>query len=287
VNPLLSDQTGLGDTRAVTRPVTGELVLSVFPGVGLLDRGFESAGFCVVRGPDKIFGGDVKKFFPPAGCFAGVIGGPPCQKFSLVNRKRDVAGGMDLVNEFVRIVEASGPAWALMENVPGSPVIEIPGFLAQLFTLNSSHVGSEQNRLRKFHFFYRAGSRELVVGRSSAGVTVPACLATEARRAGRRSWRDFCRLQGLPDDFDLPAFKVGEKFRAVGNGVPFALALALALAIRNRARAVTPLRVCGCGCGQFVKGRALTAGPACRKREQRKRDARPVDLLPAASQMEF
>lgn len=28
-----------------------ELVLSLFPGIGLLDKGFEQAGFSVVRGP--------------------------------------------------------------------------------------------------------------------------------------------------------------------------------------------------------------------------------------------
>ena len=32
------------------------IVLSLFPGAGLLDRGFEAAGFCVVRGPDVVFG---------------------------------------------------------------------------------------------------------------------------------------------------------------------------------------------------------------------------------------
>jgi DNA (cytosine-5)-methyltransferase 1 len=28
------------------------LVLSLFPGIGLLDMAFEEEGFCVVRGPD-------------------------------------------------------------------------------------------------------------------------------------------------------------------------------------------------------------------------------------------
>ena len=46
-------------------------VLSLFPGVGLLDRGFEDAGFCVLRGPDKIWGGDIRKFFPSA--YAGYV----------------------------------------------------------------------------------------------------------------------------------------------------------------------------------------------------------------------
>lgn len=58
------------------------LVLSLFPGIGLLDRAFEEEGFCVVRGPDLLWGGDVRRFHPPAGLFAGIIGGPPCQAFS-------------------------------------------------------------------------------------------------------------------------------------------------------------------------------------------------------------
>ena len=30
------------------------LVLSLFPGIGLLDRAFEEHGFCVVRGPGGV-----------------------------------------------------------------------------------------------------------------------------------------------------------------------------------------------------------------------------------------
>lgn len=38
-----------------------QLVLSLFPGIGLLDMAFEQEGFCVVRGPDVLWGGDVRK----------------------------------------------------------------------------------------------------------------------------------------------------------------------------------------------------------------------------------
>jgi hypothetical protein len=41
------------------------LVLSLFPGIGLLDTAFEENGFCVVRGPDLLWGGDVRLFTPP------------------------------------------------------------------------------------------------------------------------------------------------------------------------------------------------------------------------------
>jgi DNA (cytosine-5)-methyltransferase 1 len=59
-----------------------QLVLSLFPGIGLLDMAFEAEGFCVVRGPDVLWGGDIRNFHPPRCRFDGVIGGPPCQAFS-------------------------------------------------------------------------------------------------------------------------------------------------------------------------------------------------------------
>jgi DNA (cytosine-5)-methyltransferase 1 len=258
-----------------------KLVLSLFPGIGLLDKGFEACGFCVVRGPDTLWGGDIREFHPPASHFCGIIGGPPCQNFSAANRKRDRAGGMELVNEFLRTVREADPEWWLMENVPGSPVVTAPGFHVQLFMLDASHVGSRQHRLRKFHFGFKTG-RELVIGRTPAqsqpgtsqpGTSQPTCLASEARRGGRRrTWADFCELQGLPCSFTLPGFTVEAAYRAVGNGVPYQLALALAQAIDDRDRAVTPHRVCECGCGRFVTGRARLAGVACRKRQQRIRD---------------
>ena len=43
----------------------------------------------------------------------------------------------------------------------------------------------------------------------------------------------------------------------------------LALLSRN----CSPFRRCGCGCGAFVRGKAVLASPACRKRAQRARDA--------------
>jgi DNA (cytosine-5)-methyltransferase 1 len=258
----------------------------LFPGIGLLDRAFEDVGFTVVRGPDKIWGGDVRKFHAPAGHFAGVIGGPPCQNFSGANRAKDFAAGMELVNEFLRIVTEADPDWWLMENVSGSPTVTVPGFVTQIFHIEASHVGSDQHRLRKFHFGHRPGTRELVInrpGRSQPGASQPTCLASEGRRSGRRSWAEFCRLQGMPPGFDLEPFTVRAKYQAVGNGVPYPMALAVAQAIHSSGRSVTPHRTCECGCGAFVTGRGRLATVACRKRMQRKRDASMSS--PAASQL--
>lgn len=45
------------------------LVLSMFPGADLFGMAFEAEGFCVVAGPDVIFGRDIRNFHPPAGRF--------------------------------------------------------------------------------------------------------------------------------------------------------------------------------------------------------------------------
>lgn len=54
-----------------------ELVLSCFPGVGLLDRAFTAAGFCVVQAQDKITGGDIRDFAGVRGRLDGIVAGPP------------------------------------------------------------------------------------------------------------------------------------------------------------------------------------------------------------------
>jgi site-specific DNA-cytosine methylase len=47
------------------------------------------------------------------------------------------------------------------------------------------------------------------------------------------SFADAVRLQGLPEDFDLPSFTVAGKLRAVGNGVPIPMGRAVARAVRR------------------------------------------------------
>ena len=61
-------------------------IVSLFPGIGILDKGFEDEGFCVLRGPDLIWGGDIRRFHLPPEVCQGIIGGPPCQDFSSLNR---------------------------------------------------------------------------------------------------------------------------------------------------------------------------------------------------------
>jgi len=253
----------------VTDQADSSLVLSLFPGADLLGRGFEAEGFCVVRGPDLVWGGDVRDFHPPVGKFSGVIGGSPCQDFSTIRRAPPSGLGVELLGHFCRCVAEAGPDWFLLENVPGVPDAEVVGYSVQRLNLRASECGGRQRRNRCFQFGSRDGSRLAPDRRVTAAPLVPAALATEAARKQRRDFADFCELQGLPRSFDLPGLSLASKYRAVGNGVPVYMARVIARAVKERVPASVTL--CLCGCGRAVTGRQIMATPGCRKRMERAR----------------
>lgn len=119
------------------------LVLSLFSGADRLVRGFELAGYCVVRGPDLSLGQDIRTFTPPDGVFVGVIGGPPCQDFS-------------------RCIHAAWPIWWLMENVTGGTHIQIEGYTVQRFNL-ASGFGYQRCWNRAIQFGCRDGGRLMLL----------------------------------------------------------------------------------------------------------------------------
>jgi DNA (cytosine-5)-methyltransferase 1 len=209
------------------------LVLSLFPGIGLLDMAFEAEGFCVVRGPDLLWGGDVKRFHPPAGKFDGVIGGPPCKGESrLAHLNGDV--GATLWQEFRRVVEEAYPYWWVMEAVKAHPHMD-----SRPLALNNRWFGEKQNRLRYFHsnlnlkpliqveaFEHPEWKYAVLAGHGGAEGSI-------VRRMATYSWAEMCELQGLPAGFDLPGFTRAAKREAVGNGVPLGLGRAIASAVKQ------------------------------------------------------
>ena len=228
--------------------VAGSVVLSLFPGIGLLDRAFEEIGFCVMRGPDLLWGGDVRRFHPPAGCVDGIIGGPPCQAHSslaALNRALGNKVAEDMNPEFVRVVREAWPVWWLAENVPGVPDIEVPGYITTSVVLDNRWLGQEQSRRRRWQFGTHRG---IQLHPQMAALENPrwesACLASEGEkgqmlfRAGkntknaRRPFDRFCELQGLPEDFlaDAP-FTLAGKYHVVGNGVPIWMGRTIAQAV--------------------------------------------------------
>jgi DNA (cytosine-5)-methyltransferase 1 len=227
------------------------LVLSLFPGIGLLDRAFEEEGFCVVRGPDLLWGGDIKTFHPPPGKFDGVIGGPPCQAFSgLANLQR--GKGLEpsfgnLIPEFERCVAEAGPLWFVMENVSGAPIPEVVGFKTRARIVQNRWFGEEQSRVRRISFGTSGGDHLAIVGEVFMNPvfkrTVTACHAGERRVHGKKatggrmerySVEEAARLQGIDvETFSRCPFKRDALQKMLANGVPLPMGRAIARAVKQ------------------------------------------------------
>jgi len=119
-------------------------VVDLFCGAGGLSKGFEMAGYEVVLGVEKdpVFMATFKKNHPSATLNGDhtdirkltkktilgkvgkrkidlVIGGPPCQGFSMAGRRDPKDPRNALFKHYVRLVRALKPSWFVMENVPG------------------------------------------------------------------------------------------------------------------------------------------------------------------------
>jgi DNA (cytosine-5)-methyltransferase 1 len=275
---ILSDCDAPGVThRSQVTGSQSQLVLSLFPGIDLFGRGFEEEGFCVVRGPDKILGMDIRDFHAILGRFDGVIGGSPCQDFSAARRDPPTGEGLELLAEFARVVREASPTWWLLENVSRVPDLLIDGYSHQRIDLNASECGLRQNRPRHFQFGHKQGHVIIVERQVPVRDVEACCTATEGASTNRRDWARFCELQGVPGDLDLDQFTLSARYRAVGNGVPIPMARAVAAAIA-RCQPMQGFRLCECKCGRPVGGKQALATSACRKRMQRRRDlSRSVD----------
>jgi DNA (cytosine-5)-methyltransferase 1 len=238
--------------NALTLPV-----LSLFPGIGLLDRAFEESGFVVVRGPDLLWGEDIRAFHPQAGHFSGVIGGPPCQAFSRLRflvQHHGYETSPNLIPEFERCITEAQPAWFIMENVEDAPKPVVNGYQVHSQLLNNRrHGGGIQHRTRRISFGTRDGRSLVVAEVPEPEEWAPAVCASGGVKPGtdrsrspkanemgyktRAAFEEMRRLQGLPDTFELPSLTIKGAVKAVGNGVPLPLGRAIANAVR---RAMSP-----------------------------------------------
>lgn len=171
-------------------------VIDLFCGAGGLSEGFRQAGFDVLVGqdmdavagrtfaethPESVFisgpvqGVSAYRLLLASGLERGeldvLVGGPPCQGYSVYNHQRGVhdprAG---LFREYLRIVEGLQPKWVVMENVSGITSIaggrvvrEIQdgmrglGYRVEMRLLRSEDFGVPQERRRMFFIGTRTG----------------------------------------------------------------------------------------------------------------------------------
>lgn len=154
-------------------------VVSLFSGAGGLDLGFLLAGFEIVWANefDKHAVESYRKNVAPhvvcrdirevgAGEIPDadiVIGGVPCQAWSVAGKRLGAADGRNLWPEFIRVVREKRPAWFLAENVPGllswgggsyfcQLVAEFRGlgYAVQHAVLDAADYGVPQRRRRVF-----------------------------------------------------------------------------------------------------------------------------------------
>ncbi len=154
-------------------------VVSLFSGCGGMDLGFIQAGFEIIWANDNNKD-SVKTYIENIGnhiiCkditqvenseipedFEVLIGGFPCQGFSIANNKRSMEDKRNhLYKEIIRIIKAKRPKFFLMENVKGllsmekGKVIEMIvndfkelGYVVDYKILKASDYGVPQNRER-------------------------------------------------------------------------------------------------------------------------------------------
>lgn len=238
------------------------LVLSLFPGIDLFGMAFEREGFCVVRGPDIIWGQDVRTWSAIPNRFDVVIGGPPCKMFSQAIKGNSPNEG-NLIYEYERVVEEVQPLMFVMENVPEAPLPKVSNYASSSYLLNSHEYGANQNRKRRFTFGWKPQGElqpipfypeDPIPHHKREPDPFPTVLASEhkypsARLAGRKIGRrltlaEVCELQGVPELAEawcfLPRGKSKRKiyrkefeYELIGNGVEMRVGRVVARAVRR------------------------------------------------------
>lgn len=171
-------------------------VIDLFAGCGGLSTGFEMAGYKIPLAIEKdewasetykknhsgtkVVTADITQvqdldsLLPKRGIkIDGIIGGPPCQGFSLSGNRDKKDPRNSLFMEFVRFVKHFQPKFFVMENVTGILSMETKsgelvknvireeydkaGYNVEIFILNAAEFGVPQSRIRVFFIGLRKG----------------------------------------------------------------------------------------------------------------------------------
>lgn len=163
-------------------------IIDLFAGCGGLSLGMELAGFNIPLAVEKdewasetykknhpntkVVTGDITQItdlnslFDKKMIIDGIVGGPPCQGFSLSGNRDKKDPRNSLFMEFVRFVEHFNPKFFVMENVQGIMSMKTLkgqlvkdvildefsklGYNVEIFKLNAAEFGVPQSRLRIF-----------------------------------------------------------------------------------------------------------------------------------------
>ena len=185
---------GNGKRRKIGQGIESTAI-DLFCGAGGLSEGFRQAGFNILAGndfdgyagetfsvthteaeflPGPIEDISAKDFLKATGLKKGelgcLIGGPPCQAFSVYNHQRGLHDNRSkLFREYLRIVDGLNPKWVVMENVTGitsigqgKAVRDIMGRLQKLgYTVEYQILSSEEYGVpQKRHRVVFIGNRE-------------------------------------------------------------------------------------------------------------------------------
>ena len=170
--------------------------IDLFCGAGGLAEGFRQAGLCVLAGNDvdrfasetfmathpeaRFLPGPIESISPrdlleaaflEVGELDCLIGGPPCQAFSVYNHQRGLHDKRSvLFREYLRIVAGLMPKWVVMENVTGITSagngqavkaicsgLKKLGYAIEVRTLRAEEYGVPQERRRIFFLGNRLG----------------------------------------------------------------------------------------------------------------------------------
>lgn len=157
-------------------------ILDLFCGAGGLSLGFEKAGFSVIKAIDidpwaiKTYNYNRKDkvaevldiaemtpdYLKSLGPIDGIIGGPPCQGFSIANGQRIIDDDRNkLYREYFRILEETRPKFFIIENVTGLLTLakgavkddiinraKVLGYNVEYKIVNASLYGVPQIRMR-------------------------------------------------------------------------------------------------------------------------------------------
>lgn len=218
------------------------LALSVFPGLDLLGRAFEDEGFVLVRGPDTLWGGDIKNFHPPRSIFEGIIGGPPCQAHSTLYKFGN-SRAIDMTGEFLRVFHEAAPSWAVMENVRGLLNSGVMPDDWAAINLRDWDCGGMTHRRRIFWVY---PATLILVPPKLPGAPEYSVLASSwkehgsinkqnPRMQGKLTIERAAELQGYPELASILK-PMGKQYAVslLGNGVPRQMGLYIARAIKNQ-----------------------------------------------------